>query len=84
MLSLSGLVEAATTVGWRVLHLSTANQREWDDFEARWRAGRQEWLLAHPGDARAAQVRRKVDQQLSEYVDCYRGVLGFAYLVLSR
>ncbi|MEU1363651.1 class I SAM-dependent methyltransferase [Micromonospora zamorensis] len=81
---LPGLVEAARERGWRVLHLSTADQREWDDFESTWLAGRQEWLLSYPEDPRAADVRAELDDRLREYVDGYRGVLGLAYLVLGR
>lgn len=53
---LADLVAAAEAAGWRVLHLSTADQREWDVFESSWRAGRQRWLLDHPKDARAPEV----------------------------
>jgi hypothetical protein len=78
------LVQHAVETGWRVLHVSTACQREWDDFESTWRAGRQVWLLAHPDDERASEVRQVLDAQLHEYVNVYRGVLGFCYLVLGR
>ncbi|MFG1894198.1 SAM-dependent methyltransferase [Micromonospora zamorensis] len=81
---LPGLVEAARERGWRMLHLSTADQREWDDFESTWLVGRQEWLLSYPEDPRAADVRAELDDRLREYVDGYRGVLGLAYLVLGR
>lgn len=84
VLPLEAVVEHASTAGWRVLHLSTADQREWDDFEATWRAGRQGWLLEHSDDSRAAEVRVTLDDQLREYVAGYRGVLGFCYLVLAR
>jgi cyclopropane fatty-acyl-phospholipid synthase-like methyltransferase len=83
VLALSDLVNAAMQAGWHVLHVSTADQREWDDFEATWRAGREDWLLAHPGDPRAGEVRTHLAGRLREYVNVYRGVLGFAYLVLS-
>ncbi|XTZ14012.1 SAM-dependent methyltransferase [Micromonospora echinospora] len=83
-MTLADLVEQARASGWRVLHLSTADQREWDDFEATWRAGRQEWLLARPDDPRATAVRDELDTQLRQYVGVYRGVLGFAYLVLGH
>lgn len=82
--TLPGLVEAARERGWRLLHLSTADQREWDDFESTWLAGRQEWLLAYPEDPRAAEVRAELDDRLREYVGGYRGVLGLGYLVLGR
>jgi SAM-dependent methyltransferase len=77
------LVSLALAAGWRILHLSTADQREWDEFESTWRAGREEWLLAHPQDERADSVRRGLDARVAEYVEIYRGVLGFAYLVLA-
>ena len=82
--ALRDLVECAHETGWRILHLSTSDQREWDDFESTWRAGRQEWLLANSSHEQAAAVRDELDAQLREYVGIYRGVLGFCYLVLSQ
>ncbi|MFC5926424.1 SAM-dependent methyltransferase [Micromonospora vulcania] len=82
--ALPDLIERARAQGWRTLHVSTADQREWDDFESTWLAGRQEWLLAHPEDPRAARVRTELDDRLRQYVGGYRGVLGLAYLVLGR
>src|SRR5258707_980188 len=32
LLPLAGLLEACRRAGWRVIHLSVADQREWDDF----------------------------------------------------
>ncbi|WP_239311880.1 class I SAM-dependent methyltransferase [Plantactinospora mayteni] len=84
VLSLPDLVELIRGTGWRVLHLSTTDQREWDDFESTWRAGREEWLLAHPDDPRAAGVREELDARLREYVTVYRGLLGLGYFVLGR
>lgn len=84
LLTLPDLTELTRELGWRILHLSTADQREWDDFESTWLAGRQEWLLEHPEDDRAATVREEVDARSREYVNTYRGVLGLAYLVLGR
>jgi cyclopropane fatty-acyl-phospholipid synthase-like methyltransferase len=81
---LAGLLEACRSAGWRVIHLSTADQREWDDFESTFRAGRQEWLLANPGHPRAAEIRDWLDQREDEYVGVYRGVVGLAYTVLAH
>jgi hypothetical protein len=67
-----------------VLHLSTADQHEWDDFESSWRAGREQWLQAHALDERFDEVTAKLDARLREYLTVYRGLLGFAYLVLAR
>jgi cyclopropane fatty-acyl-phospholipid synthase-like methyltransferase len=82
--SLPQLLEACRAAGWRVIHMSTADQREWDDFESTFRAGRQEWLLAHSDDPRACEVRDWLDARERCYIEEYRGVLGFAYLVLAH
>lgn len=84
ILPLPDLVGAARTAGWRTFHLTTADQREWDDFESTSRAGRQEWLLANETDPRAAEIRDWLDTREDEYIRAYRGVLGFAYLVLGH
>ncbi|MFI5592719.1 SAM-dependent methyltransferase [Amycolatopsis sp. NPDC051758] len=83
-LTLPDLLDVARAAGWRVLHFSTADQLEWDDFESTSRAGWQEWVAAHPADPRAAEVRDWLDGRLGQYVRDYRGVLGFTYLVLGR
>lgn len=82
--TLATIAGEAIDCGWQVIHLSTADQREWDDFESTWRAGREHWLLSHPDDPRAGDTRAKVQDRMREYLDVYRGVLGFAYLVLAR
>jgi cyclopropane fatty-acyl-phospholipid synthase-like methyltransferase len=84
ILPLADLVAACGEAGWQVLHLSTADQREWDHFESQHRAGFREWLLANPSDPRAAEVREVQDAREREYLTAYRGVLGLAYLVLAR
>ncbi|MBV9381174.1 MAG: methyltransferase domain-containing protein [Streptosporangiaceae bacterium] len=84
VLPLAGMLEACRSAGWRVIHMSVACQREWDDFESTFRAGRQEWLLANADDPRAADVRDWLDARERQYIEVYRGVLGFAYLVLAH
>lgn len=84
VLQLADMAAMCRETGWEVLHLSTADQREWDDFESRHRAGLREWLVANADDPRAAEVRAGQDAREREYLTVYRGVLGFAYLVLGR
>lgn len=81
---LAGLVALCREAGWEVLYLTTADQREWDDFESRHRAGPRVWLLYHPGDPRAADVREETNKREMEYLTVYRGVVGYAFLVLGR
>jgi SAM-dependent methyltransferase len=84
VLPLGEVVERALDTGWRLLTLSTADQREWDDFEASWRRGTEQWLLANPDHPRTAETRKHLDARLLEYVNDYRRVLGFCYLILTR
>jgi SAM-dependent methyltransferase len=83
VLGLDRVLDHARNAGWRVLSLTTADQREWDEFESSYRRGSEEWLLAHPHASDASAVREHLDRRLSEYVNGYRGVLGFCYLVLT-
>jgi cyclopropane fatty-acyl-phospholipid synthase-like methyltransferase len=83
VVSLVHVVHCAVTAGWRVLHLSTADQREWDEFESSWRRGREAWLDANPDSPGGGSVRDELDARLTEYVRDYRGVLGFCYLILG-
>lgn len=81
---LAGMVDQALAAGWHVLSLTTADQREWDEFETSYRQGRDDWLRANPQSVQAPALRQHLDDRLREYVSVYRGILGFAYLVLSR
>lgn len=84
VLPLAELATACADAGWQILHLDLADQREWDEFESGHRAGPREWLLANADDPRAAEVRERHLAREREYLTAYRGVLGFAYLVLAR
>ncbi len=69
---LLGLARAAS---FRVEHADRSTLEEWDAFEAGWRSG----LEGSPDpDALALAAERR-----REYEDGYRGVLGFAWLVLA-
>jgi SAM-dependent methyltransferase len=84
VMPLVDLVAVAHSAGWQVRHLSEADQFEWDEFESTWRLGRHRWLAAHPGSPEAAKLQNELEERLIEYLDVYRGVLGYCYLVLSR
>lgn len=84
VMGLEAIVERALAAGWRVLSLTTADQREWDEFESSWRLGRERWLRVNGHVPNANEIRQRLDERAREYVRVYRGVLGFAYLVLSR
>ena len=77
------VVDAAEQAGLRALDLGQASLDEWDDFESRWCAGRERWLLDHPGHPDAGAVRAVVDDHRRRWLRGYRGQLGFAYVVLA-
>lgn len=81
--SLPDLVDLALDTGYRMLDLSVAGGEEWDAFESGWCAGLEHWLLGNPEHPDAPEVRRAVDEHRSGWLRGYRGVLGFAYLVLA-
>ncbi len=81
--SLPDLVDLALARGFRLLGLSVASLDEWDRFESRWCAGRERWMLDHPGDPRVDECRQVVDRHRTGWLRGYRGELGFAYLTLA-
>jgi cyclopropane fatty-acyl-phospholipid synthase-like methyltransferase len=84
MLPLNELLAAARSAGWRVLHLSFSDQLEWDEFESTYRAGTERWLLDNPDADDASRIRAWLDRRMFEYLDGYRGELGFCWLVLAH
>jgi SAM-dependent methyltransferase len=82
--SLAELAEVAIAAGLRPLYIDTASELEWDEFE--WNAfrGLEEFALSDPTDPIAKKARASADLRRAEYLRGYRGVLGFAYLVVAR
>jgi SAM-dependent methyltransferase len=73
---LDGVVGSAERAGLSALHSDAASLEEWDAFEAGWRSGLEQSAI--PGALELAVARKE------EYERGYRGVLGFAYLVLRQ
>jgi cyclopropane fatty-acyl-phospholipid synthase-like methyltransferase len=82
-LTSAGLVDVCLDRGFRMLSFSTATIAEWDSFESRFAAGRERWLAANPDSPHAVEVRAELDRHRNEWLNGYRGILGFAYLVLG-
>jgi SAM-dependent methyltransferase len=81
--TLADLVEMCLEAGFRPLHIEEASTGEWDDFESRYLAGSEEWLLAHPDDPAADSVRGRADEHRRMWLRGYRRALGLAYLTLG-
>ena len=78
-----GLLSRVTAAGWQVRHVSHASQEEWDEFEQTFRSGHENWARAHPDDPESAATLADMARRREEYEAVYRGVLGFAFLVLE-
>jgi hypothetical protein len=84
ILTLGELVTASREAGWEVLSLGVADQREWDDFESKHRAGQRALILESPESAFGQQLKEELAKRDRDYLTIYRGLLGFAFLVLGR
>jgi cyclopropane fatty-acyl-phospholipid synthase-like methyltransferase len=73
--TLGELVQLGVDAGWRPLHVAEATPDELDTWESDWRAGLE--LSGHPQALELAEERRR------EYFGIYRGVFGFAWMVLT-
>ncbi|MEU5848208.1 SAM-dependent methyltransferase [Saccharopolyspora shandongensis] len=82
-LSLAELVELTEECGFRMLRLATAGTDEWDGFESRWCGALEKWLLTNPTAAGHDEVRALADEHRTRWLRGYRGLVGFAYLVLT-
>jgi hypothetical protein len=79
---LAGLADLAVGAGFRPAWIETATLEEWEDFESGYQCDEEEWLAAHPGHPKAAELRERVDQHRSFWLRGYYGLLGQAYLTL--
>jgi len=57
---------------------------EWDNYEWSWVGSLTEWALDNPGHPDAAEALAAAREHRDEWLRGYRGVLGFATLVLRR
>ncbi|HEY7476687.1 MAG TPA: class I SAM-dependent methyltransferase [Actinomycetota bacterium] len=80
---LADLVDLAIASGFRPLGIEAANRDEWMAFETGYLADAEEWLVDHPDDPRAAEIRAGSDEHRAEWLRGYGDVLGFAYLTLG-
>ena len=82
--SLQQDVALAGRMGWAVHSTDSADALEWDDFEETWTRDLDDIVAREPNSPAGAKALRLAKQRREEYRGTYRGVLGFAYLVLER
>jgi SAM-dependent methyltransferase len=78
--SYAGLVAAVEAAGWAPVHVHASSPVEWDDYEWSWVSSLREWARAHPDDPDAADAKRLAAEHRTQWLDGYRGTLGFAVI----
>jgi ubiquinone/menaquinone biosynthesis C-methylase UbiE len=81
---LAGLVDLAVAAGYRPLFTETSSVAELDEFESRFLADYEEWLLSNVDHPQAAEIRARADEHRRRWLRGYRPAFGFAYLTLGR
>jgi SAM-dependent methyltransferase len=81
---LAGLVDTAENAGWTPVYAHVSDAAEWDDYEWSWTGSLTEWALDNPGHPSAADALAQARAHRDGWLRGYRGVLGFATLVLRR
>ena len=81
--SLEELTSKAKTAGWRVLHADSADPSEWDDFEESSYRGLERFSRRAPDHPFSKPAADMAARRRKEYYEGYRGILGFAYLILG-
>ena len=69
------LFAAAAIAGYMVVGAERSTQEEWDTFEDLWLAG--------PLGSADPDIRATAEERARQYREVYRGILGFAWLMLK-
>lgn len=82
--SFERVLASARSSNWKVRFSDSADLTEWDRFESMWRHDLEDIGAKEPDSPLGRQALRLSVQRRNEYERGYRGVLGFAYLILER
>jgi SAM-dependent methyltransferase len=84
MPDLAGLLDLVAQHGFEVVHAHVSTLEEWDEYEWSWTGSLADWALAGQRDpADRAQALEVAHAHRDAWLHGYRGVLGFATLVLA-
>jgi SAM-dependent methyltransferase len=82
LLDLASTVNLVEQHGWATVYAHTSGRDEWDDYEFSWCGSLTEWALDHPSDPDAPAALAVSRDHRIEWLQGYRGVLGFVCLLL--
>jgi SAM-dependent methyltransferase len=77
-------VATVRDAGYTPLHVATSSQDEWDDYESSWCGSLERYARDNPSDADRDEIIETARSHRDGYLNGYRGVLGFAALVLRQ
>jgi len=81
--SVGAIADRAKAAGWKVVHSDSADEGEWDAFEESSYRGLERFARRAPDHPLSGAARDLAAQRRKQYYEGYRGVLGFAYLILG-
>ncbi|MDA3648093.1 class I SAM-dependent methyltransferase [Saccharopolyspora indica] len=81
---LAGTVETVERAGWAPVYAHISELGEWDDYEWSWTGSLTRWALDNPDHPDAEAAIAAAREHRTGWLRGYRGVLGFATLLLQR
>lgn len=81
--SVEAIGDRAKAAGWHVVYADTAEPSEWDAFEESSYRGLERFARRAPDHPLSNAARELAARRRKDYYDGYRGVLGFAYVILG-
>jgi len=82
--SYAGLVETVEAAGWAPMHVHVSTEQEWDDYEWSWITSLTRWARTHLDDADAADGLAFARRHQRQWLNGYRGTLGFAVVTAEK
>jgi SAM-dependent methyltransferase len=79
---IAALVEQARDAGFEPGHGHLSTAQEWDHYEWCWTGALTDWALTEAGEADRESALELARAHRSQFLDGYRGELGFATIVL--
>lgn len=80
--TLGAVLDAAAATGFEPVHGHISTLAEWDDYEWAWTGALTEWALTEATDDERAEALQLARDRRRQWLEGYRGQLGFLTVVL--
>ena len=78
------LIDSIEAASFHFRRRFLSSRQQWDDYEAAWSGALERWAREHPDDPGRDQALEVAARHRREYLEGYRGFLGFMIVVCSR